>query len=87
VAEIDSALKARRAGVLYQPTVGSPLTGDASETFPLVRERHTNSSARTTVETAAMHPPAISIKLKPPKLKTQITLAIEPMHIATSSTE
>ena len=34
-----------------------------------------------------MHPPAISIKLKPPKLKTQITLAIEPMHIATSSTE
>jgi len=34
-----------------------------------------------------MHPPAISIKLKPPKFKTQITLAIEPMHIATSSTE
>ena len=36
---------------------------------------------------AAMHSPASSNKLKPPKFKTQITLAIEPMHMATSSTE
>jgi hypothetical protein len=64
------------------------LTGDASETFPLGRERHSiNSSARATVEAAAMHPPAISIKSKPPKFKIQITLAIEPMHMATISTE
>jgi hypothetical protein len=34
-----------------------------------------------------MHSPASSNKLKPLKLKTQITLAIEPMHMATSSTE
>ena len=34
-----------------------------------------------------MHPPAISIKLKRLKFKIQITLAIEPMHMATISTE
>jgi len=34
-----------------------------------------------------MHSPASSNKLKPPKFKTQITLAIEPMHMATISTE
>jgi hypothetical protein len=34
-----------------------------------------------------MHSPASSNKLKPPKFKTQITLAIEPVHMATSSTE
>jgi hypothetical protein len=39
------------------------------------------------LEMAAMHSPASSNKLKPPKFKTQITLAIEPMHMATSSTE
>ena len=34
-----------------------------------------------------MHPPAISIKLKRLKFKIQITLAIEPMHMAIISTE
>ena len=34
-----------------------------------------------------MHSPAGSNKLKPLKFKTQITLAIEPMHMATISTE
>ena len=54
---------------------------------PLRRRHSTSSSARTTVEMAAMHSPASSNKLKPPKFKSQITLAIEPMHMATSSTE
>jgi hypothetical protein len=60
-----------------------PWSADA----PLRRRHSTNSSARTTVETAAMHSPASSNKLKPLKFKTQITLAIEPMHMATISTE
>jgi hypothetical protein len=34
-----------------------------------------------------MHSPASSNKLKPLKLKIQITLAMEPMHMATISTE
>jgi hypothetical protein len=60
-----------------------PWSADA----PLRRRHSTNSSARTTVETAAMHSPASSNKLKPLKFKTQITLAIEPMHMVTISTE
>ena len=34
-----------------------------------------------------MHSPASSNKLKPLKLNIQITLAIEPMHMVTISTE
>jgi hypothetical protein len=34
-----------------------------------------------------MHPPAISIHLKPPKFRTQITLAVEHIQVAINSAQ
>jgi hypothetical protein len=49
------------------------LTGDAS----VWRRHSTNSSARATLEsTDAKHAPAISTNPRPPKFRTQITLAV-----------
>jgi hypothetical protein len=57
-------------------------TGDASEW----RCHSTNSSARATLEIKdAKHAPAISIHLRPPKFKTQITLAVEHIQVAINS--
>src|SRR5262245_14944911 len=59
-------------------------TGDASEW----RCHSTSSSARATLEMKdATHPPAISIQLRPPKFRTQITLAVEHSQVAINSAE
>src|SRR5262245_17425548 len=59
-------------------------TGDASEW----RCDSTNSLARATLEMKdATHAPATSIHLRPPKFRTQITLAVEPIQVAINSAQ
>ena len=57
----------------------SLLTGDGS----VWRRHSTNSSAKATVETKnAKHAPALSNNPRPPKLRTQITVAVEHSQMA-----
>src|SRR5262249_54723923 len=61
-----------------------PWTGDAAEW----RCHSTSSSTRATLETKdATHAPAASIQLRPPKFRTQITLAVEHSQVAINSAQ